>query len=208
MAKKIKYLFKKEFKRMQQSTAVLQHQPFSSTIDIGFWSELSTLKLDTLRLDDSARSIWGSYECGSRSSATGAKFLVGSESLDPSAQSSARFVRAPGTITVVNTVEAFKELDKKKIIEELGTLILDAIDSGAAIEDPSLLARWAMITFSNLKTYCHYYWLAFPAVSLPIPAVASPPVPLSARLSPDQQAQLHAAYKAVCDRLILLAHIL
>ena len=130
----------------------------------------------------------------------GSKFLVGNESLDANAQVSARFVRSPGTITVVNTVEAFKDLDKKRFIEELGNEILAAIDNGTAVEDPSILTRWAMITFSNLKTYCHYYWLAFPAVSLPSAAIAPPPVPLSARLSPEQQAQLHSGYKEACDR--------
>jgi ubiquitin-like modifier-activating enzyme ATG7 len=184
---------------MEEAT-VLQHQPFASTIDIGFWSELSTLKLDTLRLDDAPRSIWGSYECGSLSAAAGSKFLVGNESLNPNAQVSARFVRSPGIIKVVNTVEAFKDLDKKKFIEELGNEILNAIDCGAAIDDPSMLPRWVMLTFSNLKTYCHHYWLEFSAVSLPAAAIAPPPVSLSARLSPDQQAQLHLAYKAACDR--------
>ena len=89
---------------------------------------------------------------------------------------------------------------KKLFIDRIGAEILTGIDSGAALDDPSILTRWAMLTFSNLKTYCHYYWLAFPAISLPIAAVASPPIPICNRLAPGQLVQLHAAYKEACDR--------
>lgn len=41
------------------------------------------------------------------------------------------------------------------------------INSGAAEADPSLLARWSLTAFSDLKKYRFSYWFAFPAITPP-----------------------------------------
>lgn len=43
------------------SGTVLQHVTFSSFIDVRFWSELGSLKLDGLRLSSEPRPFWGSF---------------------------------------------------------------------------------------------------------------------------------------------------
>jgi hypothetical protein len=103
-------------------------------------------------------------------------------------------------IKVVNTIESFKELDKKAFIDSIGAEICAAIDNGGALDDPSVLTRWAMLVFSNLKTYSHIYWFAFPAISPQPPSLAFPAKPLASHLSASQQADLHKAYKAATER--------
>ena len=104
---------------------VLQHQPFASGVDISFWSSLSTLKLEELRLSDTARPAWGSYSTplpasSAPSSATApvaagavqpARLSVFGESFERDGDAPRRAVRAVGAVTVVNTADAFKEVN-------------------------------------------------------------------------------------------------
>jgi len=102
---------------------VLQHQPFASGVDISFWSSLSTLKLEEMRLSDTARPAWGSYApipaSSAPSSATApvaagavqpARLSVFGESFERGGEAPRRAVRAVGAVTVVNTADAFKEV--------------------------------------------------------------------------------------------------
>lgn len=47
-----------------------------------------------------------------------------------------------------NTIEVFKDLDKQATINEFGKKIWSDITSGAALEDPSLLSRFILLTFA------------------------------------------------------------
>jgi ubiquitin-like modifier-activating enzyme ATG7 len=42
--------------------ATIQHAPWTSDIELGFYAALSNLKIDKDRLDDSARRVLGLYE--------------------------------------------------------------------------------------------------------------------------------------------------
>ena len=67
-------------------------------------------------------------------------------------------VSVPGSILNVNTVEAFKEVDKKRLIEQVGSLVRDAIESGEYLTDPSILQRFVLLTFADLKgLVCKHY---------------------------------------------------
>ena len=50
---------------MDEAGSLLQFVPFSSAIDVGFWHKLTQKKLEEFKLDESARTIRGSY-CNSR----------------------------------------------------------------------------------------------------------------------------------------------
>jgi len=47
----------------------------------------------------------------------------------------------------------------------IGERIAKDIESGAAVSNPSLLNRFLILAFSDLKKYRFYYWCAFPAIS-------------------------------------------
>jgi len=107
-----------------ESKDVLQHLPFSSTIDVNFWSQLAALKLDELRLSSEPQPFWASYAPPVKGNREGAdpsstqpaiaRFNVPGEAFDAHAVNPARAVRAPGSITILNTLDNFKELDKKQ----------------------------------------------------------------------------------------------
>lgn len=44
---------------MNTSESALQFVPFSSSINPSFWFKLSQLKLDVIKLDETATKIWG-----------------------------------------------------------------------------------------------------------------------------------------------------
>ena len=44
-----------------EATQVLQFVPFSSAIEIGFWHKLTKNKLEKFKLDDSLKSLHGSF---------------------------------------------------------------------------------------------------------------------------------------------------
>ena len=48
------------------------------------------------------------------------------------------------------------------IVNREGKEIIDSIKKDA-VENPSLLSKFFILTFANLKSYIFYYWFAFPA---------------------------------------------
>lgn len=64
----------------------------------------------------------------------------------------------------MNKPEDFKALDKKQLLLKVSQRILKDIESGNAIKNPSLLQRFYMISFADLKKHKYLYWLCFPAI--------------------------------------------
>ena len=52
---------KKQIKMEDKLGELLQFVPFASAIDVGFWHKLTQKKLEDFKLDDSARTVRGSY---------------------------------------------------------------------------------------------------------------------------------------------------
>lgn len=61
-----------------------------------------------------------------------------------------------------NTFELFKQTDPEKFIDLLGKYLIESIKSGAAIREPWRLSLFLMLSFSDLKKYKFYYWVAHP----------------------------------------------
>ncbi|KAK1147046.1 ubiquitin-like modifier-activating enzyme ATG7 isoform X1 [Acipenser oxyrinchus oxyrinchus] len=76
----------------------------------------------------------------------------------------ARCCPAIGTLYNTNTLESFKTCDKKALLEKAAKEIWDAIQSGIVLETPSLLNKFLLLTFADLKKYRFYYWFCFPAL--------------------------------------------
>lgn len=98
----------------------LQFVPFSSEIELPFYSVLSTIKIDHDRLDETSRSVLGLYEPRNiaPTGETCRMQILGNALTSESVP--AGFVRAEGKIKNVNTLEAFKDLDKTAIIQAAG----------------------------------------------------------------------------------------
>ncbi|KAK7102668.1 ubiquitin-like modifier-activating enzyme ATG7 [Littorina saxatilis] len=175
---------------------VLQYVPFSSMIDQGFWHKLSENKLNVYGLDDKARQIRGFYYNGDPGGLA-PRLTIDYAAFDTTEKIPARNLPALGVLHNMNTVEAFKEIDKKQIINSLGTEIWNDIKSGAALKNPSLLSRFLLLTYANLKKYHYFYWFASPCLVAPETVnVNSPPVTLDKRFSPQQVASLLESYDA------------
>ncbi|KAE8891917.1 Ubiquitin-like modifier-activating enzyme [Phytophthora fragariae] len=178
---------------------VLKFQPWNSAPDVSFWQTLTSLKLDKFQLDDQAQAVTGYFTPG-RSQNVPARFTI-DESAFPTAEGAQTDSRdtdraryewgAPGLLFNTNTLEAFKSLDKAKLLKEAGDKILDLVLSdergGVSIDH---LNSFVLITFADLKKHSFLYWFGFPALSPPMPfQCRSPPAAVSSVLSAKEQVQ-------------------
>ncbi|XP_069795970.1 ubiquitin-like modifier-activating enzyme ATG7 isoform X4 [Narcine bancroftii] len=120
---------------------------------------------------------------------------------DVNAKASPRCCPVLGTLYNTNTLQSFKSTDKKALLEQVGKEIWEDIKSGRAIEDPSILSTFLLLTYADLKKYHFYYWFAFPAVcfSEAIPII-QPPIGLADKFSTSQIQTLQKAYDELCQR--------
>ncbi|EDW74525.1 uncharacterized protein Dwil_GK21355 [Drosophila willistoni] len=146
------------------SENLLQFASFESFVSPTFWHKLSELKLDHDRLSDTKRSISGYYI---NRRATGCLLEVDYTAYNSSTQCPKFSYPAVGTIYNKNTIEEFKELDKLKLLADEGEELLSDIASDAIAKDPSLLARFFILSFADLKNHSYYYWFAFPCPLMP-----------------------------------------
>ncbi|CAG8494260.1 7433_t:CDS:10 [Ambispora gerdemannii] len=158
------------------SPPLVQFVPFSSAVEAPFWHTLSTRKIDLYKLDDTPQNIVGYYSTGH--TLTNSKDLTevnvvlpsrlclgtGAFDSDEAIGSLPPFTYpSVGTVKITNTIEEFKSLDKQALFKTTTEQIWNDIVSGKAIENPSLLTRFLLITFADLKKYKYHYWFAFPA---------------------------------------------
>ncbi|KAJ2822016.1 Autophagy protein 7, partial [Coemansia furcata] len=159
---------------------ILRFEPFNSAVEPEFWASVAHHKLHTARLDTAPGDVQGSFGCGRRHTvrnggesgqtvAVPARLRV-TQFGAPPPESRAGDGNGNGDIVVsgrlhnTNTVEDFKRLDKGALLREAGSLVLEAIRSGRASEDPSLLWGFVIVSFADLKRYRFWHWFGFPAV--------------------------------------------
>ncbi|KAL0398478.1 UNVERIFIED_CONTAM: Ubiquitin-like modifier-activating enzyme atg7 [Sesamum radiatum] len=163
----------------QGKESILQFAPFQSAVDEGFWHRLSSLKLNKLGIDESPIPITGFYAPCSHNQVSNHLTLL-AESLPPES-SEQSFMPAisrgnrnrcpvPGILYNTNTLEGFQALDKQSLIRAEAEKIWEDINSGKVEEDSSVLLRFLVISFADLKKWSFHYWFAFPALVLDPPA--------------------------------------
>lgn len=178
----------------------LQFAPFASALDAGFWHELTRRKLNDYRLDESPRNIKAYYYNGDQSGLP-TRLTLEFSAFDVNAVTSPRCCPIFGTLYNTNTLQSFKSTDKKALLDQVGNEIWEAIKSGRAIEDPSLLSSFLLLTYADLKKYHFFYWFAFPALCFPEPIVmVQPPVSLADKFSTSQIQTLQEAYDELCQK--------
>lgn len=75
---------------------------------------------------------------------------------------------ARGFVRNTNTLEEFRLYDKNAFLHDAASRLWEDIYSGAALAEPTLLASFAMLCFSDLKKYVYTYWMAHPALPLAV----------------------------------------
>uniref|UniRef100_A0A3Q2WM80 Ubiquitin-like modifier-activating enzyme ATG7 n=1 Tax=Haplochromis burtoni TaxID=8153 RepID=A0A3Q2WM80_HAPBU len=176
----------------------LQFAPFSSALEAGFWHELTQKKLNDYRLDESPKCIKGYYYNGDPLGLP-TRLTLEYSAFDVDGSTPARCCPALGTLYNTNTLDAFKTTDKKALLEKEAKEIWDAIQSGAALKDPSILCRFILLTFADLKKYNFYYWFCFPALCFKEAiTLVRPPSVLDQVFSAKQIAALQDAYDGLC----------
>ncbi|XP_062315499.1 ubiquitin-like modifier-activating enzyme ATG7 [Osmerus eperlanus] len=176
----------------------LQFAPFCSALEAGFWHQLTQKKLDDYRLDESPKNIKGYYYNGDPVGLP-TRLTLEFSAFDVDGPTPARCCPAVGTLYNMNTLEAFKSSDKKALLEKEAKEIWDAVQSGVALKDPSVLCRFILLTFADLKKYHFYYWFCFPALCFSDPIrLLQAPTSLEQAFSHKQIAALQVAYDALC----------
>ncbi|KAL5004908.1 hypothetical protein ScPMuIL_018364 [Solemya velum] len=82
-------------------------------------------------------------------------------------QTPSRCFHCLGTLLNTNTIDKFKNCDKKDLLTNIGGQLWKDITSGDAISNPTLLSRFLILTYADLKKYRYYYWFAFPCLCSP-----------------------------------------
>eukprot|EP01043_Picozoa_sp_COSAG02_P005060 COSAG02_NODE_135_length_34565_cov_80.368856_14_plen_724_part_00 len=188
-------------------TKPLQYMRWASSVEVPFWQALADKKLETMKLSEEPVPLSVAYEPARAlddSSAASMRFVLAPSSLDAAGSAGDGDVAAPGQLFVLNQFDTFKALDKNKLLVDTAQTVWDDILSGAATRDPSLLNRFVLITFADLKTWKFYYWFCFPGLSLPStdgaqPALTEPATTASEALGDTTVAQMQtaiAAYRA------------
>lgn len=123
----------------------LRFSMYGQFVELAFFNRLSKLKLDTYKLDTSARPITGYYNTPPLSSKP--VFNLTYDSFDNNA-ADAGLVAVPGMLHIVNTIEEFKTLDKTQLLKEWYHDFPDAI--------------FHFYCFADLKKFKFYYMTAVP----------------------------------------------
>ncbi|XP_077058724.1 ubiquitin-like modifier-activating enzyme ATG7 [Siphateles boraxobius] len=184
-----------------ESTAApkLQFSPFFSALEAGFWHQLTQKKLNDYHLDESPKNIKGYYYNGDPDGLP-TRLTLEFSAFDADGPTPARCCPAPGTLYNTNTLEAFRSTDKKALLDKAADEIWSAIQSGAALDDSSILNKFILLTFADLKKYHFYYWFCFPALCfLEGVQLVQEPLSLEKSFSDKQILSLTAAYDGLCS---------
>lgn len=178
----------------------LQFAPFSSALEAGFWHQLTQKKLNDYRLDETPKCIKGFYYNGDPVGLP-TRLTLEFSAFDVDGPTPVRCCPAIGTLYNMNTLDAFKATDKKALLEKEANEIWDAIQSGAALSDPSILCRFILLTFADLKKYHFYYWFCFPALCFQegIRMIKEPTL-IELAFSAKQIVALQEAYDDLCTK--------
>ncbi|KAM7429954.1 Autophagy protein 7 [Porites harrisoni] len=175
----------------------LQFVPFSSAVDAAFWHRLTQNKLEVYQLDDKPKPLQG-YYVNSDPAGLPCRFNLDYHAFSTDRRVPLKTFPLQGTLINTNTIEAFRTLDKKELIHSTGRQIWDAICSGRAVEDPSLLCQFALLTFADLKKYKFYYWFAFPALCPDVNATSvTSPILLADYFTKSQISKLQSSYDSL-----------
>lgn len=190
------------------ATNSLSFLPPSSQINAALWERLYKLKLNVSKLDDTTIPCVLRYHPISNS--TTAPYLFDRDSISYPGENTdsenSIGIKLRGILKNYNSVQEFKDSDKKKIILDLTCDIIKHVVSKAAIDDPSLLYPFILLSYADLKSYRFTYWFCLPCILPSSPFTYVVP-PVSLKDIPDHKLILNEIYSKYQHLSCLLFYI-
>ncbi|XP_033223571.1 ubiquitin-like modifier-activating enzyme ATG7 [Belonocnema kinseyi] len=174
---------------------VVKFSKLRSATESSFWAKFSELKIDKFKLEDKIDiPLWGSYSLDDhQSNPLFLDYTSFNENLETTSHDKA--IACNGFMLNTNTFELFKQTDPEKFIDLLGKYLIEAITSGTAIKEPWRLSLFLMLSFSDLKKYKFYYWVAHPTpYNLPETYYQRNPMPICDEFTSSQIEEMQAGF--------------
>lgn len=137
----------------------LSYLPIQSFFESSFFTALATKKLNEYKLDTSPKAISGFMTAPKQLNKFNDQPILNfdyssfeEEVLDDRNQ------RVEGLLYDVNTIEEFKNLNKLEALREWGMTLKEEMETDRV--DP----KFYLLTYSDLKKYRFYYWIAYPVL--------------------------------------------
>lgn len=141
----------------------IKFTPIQSIFESAFFTKLSELKLNEFKLDATTRPITAFSTNPNKLNKFNDTPVLNFdfESFENKSENDQSNIIYAGQIYNVNTIEEFKELDKQGLLNSWGKEIHDNLtnDSKLTYKD---FNRFFIISFSDIKKYKFYYWVAYP----------------------------------------------
>ncbi|KAK2944349.1 putative ubiquitin-activating enzyme E1 [Blattamonas nauphoetae] len=145
----------------------LLFDPFSPSVDTGFWQLFSKLKLEVIKSSDAPIEISGYFSSGSSLDGSNSLFSLDRGSLEKDMKIPDHCYRTKGTFINTNTFDAFKELNPKEKSQEVCLKMVQAIDNKSALENPEILSQFILLSYADLKDYDFSFLFCFPVLHHP-----------------------------------------
>lgn len=147
----------------------LMFQPFASILNPGFWQQLTSIKLNKLKLSKDPIDINGSYSCNLSDTLPCLASFDHDSFNAPSELSNRSACPLYGQVTCTNMMQEFLDYNKKEFLDGYGKEIWQSIIDGRALLDPErYLSRFGLLVYADLKKYKFFYWFSFPALNYPL----------------------------------------
>lgn len=144
----------------------LKFSSISSFVDSSFFTKLAELKLNKFKLDSTNISITGNMTNPNRLNKFNTEPILNLDygSFDKESPSDDNIL-FEGSLYNVNTIEDFKNVDKQNFLKEAGLLVLRKLKDVEEVPRFEDVNPFSILTFSDLKKYKFYYWLAYPVLN-------------------------------------------
>jgi len=119
--------------------------------EFSFWKKLSQNKLDIYKLNNNFIKITGNVKSS--------KLILDENSFENKKEINS----IQGTIKIFNTLETFKKINKKNLLETFGTKIWDSFTRTKSLP---IFNTFTMIVFADLKLNQFIYWVGYPTFKM------------------------------------------
>lgn len=135
-----------------------------SFVESSFFTKLSELKLEKYKLDSSYVAIHGFQTHPSKLNKFNDTPVLNLDQSSFDDTLNDLRINIPGELFNVNTIEEFKSLDKLKLLNTWGQNVYLEVTNATSF-DYKLFYKFYILTYSDLKKYKFYYWVAYPILS-------------------------------------------
>ncbi|KAG5680696.1 hypothetical protein PVAND_010187 [Polypedilum vanderplanki] len=150
---------------------VFQYVQFKSLVHHDFWHKLSDIKLDIEKLNESDKTIFGTF---TNLNAKNCLLELDCTSFNSNFKTAKNNFYCKGTLKNLNTIESFKNFNRNELLKKEGENLLRIIENGSACKNPSELISFIVLTYADLKKYNFHYSFAFTASIEPLIYEVSP----------------------------------